>query len=67
MSIISLIIILIVVGVALYLINQVIPMDGKIKTIINVLVVVIVCIWLLTMFVNVGSLGNVGHVGPLKN
>ena len=46
----SLIILLIVVGVLLYAINKWIPMDGKIKNILNVVVVVIVVIWCLQAF-----------------
>jgi hypothetical protein len=38
---------LIVVGVALYLVNRFIPMASSIKTILNVVVVVAVCVWLL--------------------
>jgi predicted membrane protein len=47
MPLINLVIVLIVVGVALYLINQYIPMASSIKTILNVVVVVAVCVWLL--------------------
>jgi hypothetical protein len=39
--------VLIVVGVALYLINRYIPMASSIKTILNIVVVVAVCVWLL--------------------
>lgn len=52
--IISLIVALIVVGVILYLINNYLPMDGKIKTILNVVVVIAVILWLLRSF---GMLG----------
>jgi len=38
---------LVVVGVVLYLINNYVPMAAPIKTIINVVVVLAVCIWLL--------------------
>jgi hypothetical protein len=38
---------LIVVGVGLYLINRFIPMQSTIKTILNAVVVIVVCIWLL--------------------
>jgi hypothetical protein len=38
---------LIIVGVALYLINRYIPMAGSINKILNVVVVVAVCVWLL--------------------
>ncbi len=50
MSIIGLILVLIIIGVALYLVNTTIPMDGKIKTIINVVVILLVLIWLLNVF-----------------
>jgi hypothetical protein len=44
---IYLVIVLIVVGVLLYLINNFLPMDGKIKQLLNVAVVVVVVLWLL--------------------
>ena len=44
---INLAVTLIVIGVALYLINRYIPMASSIKTILNVVVVVVVCVWLL--------------------
>ena len=47
MPLINLVIALIVVGVALYLINRYIPMASSIKTILNVVVVVAVCGWIL--------------------
>ncbi|HXM40841.1 MAG TPA: Thivi_2564 family membrane protein [Bryobacteraceae bacterium] len=47
MPLLNLVVILIVVGVALYLINRYIPMASSIKTILNVLVVIVVCVWLL--------------------
>lgn len=50
MSLVSIVISLIVVGVLLWLINTYIPMDGKIKKIINIVVVVVVVLWLLNVF-----------------
>lgn len=50
MSIISLLLTLIVVGVLLWMVNNYVPMDGKIKKILNVVVVVCVVIWLLYAF-----------------
>jgi len=47
MSLLTIFIVLIVVGVALYLVNKYVPMDGKIKTILNWIVVILVIIWLL--------------------
>jgi hypothetical protein len=50
MSIITLLIVLILIGVGLYLVNTLIPMDGKIKTLINVIVIIVVLLWLLQVF-----------------
>ena len=60
MSLISLILTLIVIGVLLWLINTYIPMDGKIKKIINVVVVVAVIIWVLGLFI--GGWGELGNI-----
>ncbi|WP_298188631.1 Thivi_2564 family membrane protein [Novosphingobium sp.] len=50
MSLVSLIVVLIVVGVILWLINNYLPMDGKIKSILNAVVVIAVVLWLLQAF-----------------
>ncbi len=50
MPVLYIVIILIFVGVALYLVNRFVPMDAKIKAIINWLVVIVVIIWLLKIF-----------------
>jgi len=47
MPLINLVVVLIVVGVLLWLVNQYIPMASSIKSILNIVVVVAVCIWLL--------------------
>jgi hypothetical protein len=59
MPLINLVIVLIVVGVLLWLVNTYIPMDGKIKQILNIVVVIAVVIWLLQVFGVIGSLGNI--------
>jgi hypothetical protein len=59
MSLLSVVITLIVVGVLLWLINTFIPMDGKIKGILNFVVVVAVVLWLLYGF---GVLGDSGRI-----
>lgn len=56
MSLLSLVIALIVVGVLLWLVNTYIPMDGRIKTILNVVVVIVVLLWLLQVFGVMGAL-----------
>ena len=59
MSLITIVLVLIVVGVLLWLINTYIPMDGKIKKILNIVVVVVVVIWLLQAFGLMGPLNRV--------
>ncbi|MCL4546209.1 MAG: hypothetical protein M1576_00490 [Deltaproteobacteria bacterium] len=47
---ISVLLILIVVGVILWLVNNFIPMASSIKTILNAVVVIVVILWLLEVF-----------------
>lgn len=64
MPLINIVIVLIVVGVLLWLVNTYIPMDGKIKRILNIIVVIAVVIYLLSAFGILGSLQQV-RVGSL--
>ena len=50
MPIISIIVVLVVVGLVLYLINTYIPMAQPVKTVLNVVVVLMLCIWVLNAF-----------------
>jgi hypothetical protein len=59
MSLISVVIVLIVVGVLLWAANTYIPMDQKIKTIMNIVVVIAVVLWLLSAFGVLGSLDSI--------
>ena len=59
MSLLSIVIVLIVVGVLLWLVNTYIPMDRKIKSILNVVVVIVVIVWLLQAFGLLDSLRNI--------
>ena len=59
MSLIGLLLTLVVVGVLLWLLNNYVPMDGKIRSIINAEVVIVVVIWLLQSFGVIGSLQNI--------
>jgi hypothetical protein len=58
MPLINLIIILVVIGVILWVINNYIPMDRKIKSILNIVVVIFVILWLLSVFGIIGSLSG---------
>ena len=59
MSLITIVVTLIVVGVLLWLVNAYIPMYGKIKKILNIAVVVVVVFWLLNVFGVWGHLRDV--------
>lgn len=48
MSLINLVVTLIVVGVLLWLVNTYLPMDRKIKSILNIVVVIAVILWILS-------------------
>ena len=58
MPLVHLILVLVVVGVLLWLINNYVPMDYKIKKIVNVVVVICVIVWLLSVFGIIGSLSG---------
>ena len=57
MPLINLVIVLVVVGVILWVINNYIPMQSTIKAILNAVVVITVVLWLLSAF---------GVIGPLQ-
>ena len=63
MPLMNLVVTLIVVGVLLWLVNSNIPMDAKIKQLMNAVVVIAVILWLLSAFGLIGNVGNirVGH------
>jgi len=64
MPLVTVVIVLLVIGVLLWLVNTYVPMDGKIKQIMNAVVVIAVVLWLLSLFLPLGALSTV-HVGRL--
>ena len=62
MPLIQLVIILVVVGLILWVINSYIPMQAKIKKILNAVVIIIVVLWLLSVFGVIDSLQGI-HIG----
>ncbi len=60
MSLITIAITLVIAGFLLWLVNTYIPMDGKIKNILNIVAVVVVVFWLLNVF------GVWGHVRDVR-
>jgi len=59
MPLLTILLVIIVVGVLLWLINSFIPMDSKIKSILNVVVVIILIVWLLKVFGILGTLMDI--------
>lgn len=58
MTLLNIVIVLIIAGVLLYLVNRYIPMDSKIKNILNIVVVIALIIWLLKAFGLFNSVAN---------
>lgn len=59
MPLITVIIVLVVVGAGLWAINTYIPMAKPVKTILNIVVVVVLCLWLLQTF---GLIDNIRSI-----
>lgn len=59
MPLINLVVVLVVVGVILWVINSYIPMQSTIKRILNVVVVLVVVFWLLSVFGLIGDLSSI--------
>jgi hypothetical protein len=62
MPLISLVIVLIVIGLLLYLVESVLPLDATIKLVIRVVILLAVILWLLSL---VGVLPREVRVGGL--
>jgi hypothetical protein len=65
MTLVSVVVVLVVVGLLLWLINTYIPMAAAIKSVLNVVVFIVVAIWLLQGFGLVGNIPGV-HIPPLR-
>ena len=59
MPLIHVVVVLVVVGVILYLINSYIPMAGSIKSILNAVAIIVVVLWLLSVFGLIGELSTI--------
>lgn len=58
MPLINVIIVLVIVGVLLYVVESLLPIDATIKRIIHIIIILAVCIWLLQAFRIIGPLGS---------
>jgi hypothetical protein len=59
MPLIHVLVVLVVVGVILWVVNTYVPMDAKIKRILNIVVVIVVVLWLLRAFGILDSLSGI--------
>jgi hypothetical protein len=59
MDLVQFVLIIIVVGVLLWLVNNYIPMDSKIKQILNIVVVIALILWILKVFGLLGFLQGI--------
>jgi hypothetical protein len=50
MPLLQIVVVLIVIGVLLWLVNNYIPMAGSIKSLLNAVVVIVTVLWLLNVF-----------------
>ena len=62
MPLLNVVVTLIVVGVLLWLANAYLPMDGKIKSILNAVIVIAVILWVLNVFGELARM-NIVHIG----
>lgn len=61
MSIIGLLILLVVVGVILWAVNNYVPMDAKIKQLLNIVVVLIMVVIVIVFLLNLLGIGTGVH------
>jgi hypothetical protein len=59
MDLVQFVVVIIVVGVLLWLVNNYIPMDSKIKQILNIVVVIALVLWILNVFGLLGFLKGI--------
>lgn len=50
MPLLTILLVIIIVGVLLWVVNSFIPMDRKIKSILNIVVVIVLIVWLFNVF-----------------
>ena len=65
MPLLTVVLTLVVIGVILWLVNTYIPMQGTIKRILNIVVVIVVILWLLYGFGIINGGGDV-HMPVVK-
>jgi hypothetical protein len=65
MTLVSIVVVLVVVGLVMWLINTYIPLAAAIQSVLNVVVFIVVAIWLLQGFGIIGNIPGV-HIPALR-
>ncbi|MGB6090109.1 MAG: Thivi_2564 family membrane protein [Candidatus Binataceae bacterium] len=65
MTLVSIVVVLVVIGLIMWLINTYIPMAAGIKSLLNIVVFIVVVVWLLQGFGLIGNIPGV-HMPPLR-
>jgi hypothetical protein len=65
MTLVSIVIVLVVIGLIMWLINTYIPMAAGIKSLLNIVVFIVVVVWLLQGFGLIGNIPGV-RIPPLR-
>lgn len=65
MTLVSIVVVLVVVGLVMWLINTYIPMAAAVQSVLNVVVFIVVAIWLLQGFGIIGNIPGV-HIPALR-
>ncbi|MGC1343685.1 MAG: Thivi_2564 family membrane protein [Candidatus Binataceae bacterium] len=65
MTLVSIVVVLVVIGLVMWLINTYIPMAAGIKSLLNIVVFIVVVVWLLQGFGLIGNIPGV-HMPPLR-
>jgi len=65
MTLMNIAVVLVVIGVMLWLINNYIPMAGSMKSLLNIVVFVVVVVWLLRGFGVIGTIPGI-HIPALR-
>jgi hypothetical protein len=64
-TLVNIVVILVVVGLVMWLINNYIPMAGAIKSLLNIVVFVVLLIWILQVFGLIGAIPGL-KIPPLR-
>ncbi len=65
MTLMNIAVVLVVIGVMLWLINNYIPMAGSMKSLLNIVVFAVVVVWLLRGFGVIGTIPGI-HIPALR-